>query len=69
MTAAPRSPLSSDWRDLASLGEQIVSAPSLAAQRDRIIAMASRLVEGQVDVWLRENLVPTAGCGGRISFP
>jgi len=56
MTAAPRSPLSSDWRDLASLGEQIVSAPSLAAQRDRIIAMTSRLVEGQVDVWLRESL-------------
>ena len=46
MTAAPRSPLSSDWRDLASLGEQIVGAPSLAAQRDRIIAMTSRLVDG-----------------------
>ena len=56
MTAASRSPLSSDWRDLASLGEQIVSAPSLAAQRDRIIDMTSRLVEGNVDVWLQENL-------------
>ena len=56
MTAASRPSHSSDWRDLASLGEQIVSAPSLAAQRDRIIAMTSRLVEGDVDVWLRENL-------------
>ena len=56
MSAASRSPHSSDWRDLASLGEQIVSAPSLAAQRDRIIAMTSRLVQGNVDVWLHENL-------------
>ncbi|HKY55512.1 MAG TPA: GAF domain-containing protein, partial [Anaerolineales bacterium] len=56
MTAASHSPLSSDWRDLASLGEQLVSAPSLAAQRDRIIAMTSRLVDGSVDVWLQENL-------------
>ena len=68
MTAAPRSPLSSDWRDLASLGEQIVSAPSLAAQRDRIIAMTSRLVEGDVDVWLRENLFRLPG-RRKIPFP
>ena len=69
MTAAPRSPLSSDWRDLASLGEQIVSAPSLAAQRDRIIAMTSRLVEGQVDVWLRESLFRLPGTEEESLFP
>jgi hypothetical protein len=34
MAAASRSPSSSDWREIASLGEQIISAPSLAAQRD-----------------------------------
>lgn len=58
MTAASasRSPLSLDWRDLASLGEQIAGATSLAAQRDRIIAMTSRLLEGEVDVWLHERL-------------
>jgi len=56
MTAATRSPLPSDWRDLASLGEQIVSTTSLAAQRDQIVSMTSRLMEGDVEVWLRENL-------------
>jgi hypothetical protein len=56
MTAATRSPMPSDWRDLASLGEQIVSATSLAAQRDQIISMTSHLMSGDVDVWLRENL-------------
>jgi len=69
MAAASRSPLSSDWRDLASLGEQIVSAPSLAAQRDRIIAMTSRLVEGDVDVWLHENLFRLPNIEEELLFP
>jgi len=56
MTAASRSPLLSDWRDMASFGEQIVSATSLAAQHERIIAVVSGLVEGDVEVWLQENL-------------
>jgi hypothetical protein len=56
MTAASRSPLLSDWRDMASFGEQIVSATSLAAQHDRIITVVSGFVEGDVDVWLQENL-------------
>ena len=56
MAAASGSPLLSDWRDMASFGEQIVSASSLAAQHDRIIAVVSDLVEGDVDVWLQENL-------------
>ena len=56
MSAATRSPVSSDWRDLASLGEQIASTTSFVAQRDRIIAMTSRLLEGHADVWLHESL-------------
>ena len=56
MAAVSRSPISSDWRDIASLGEQIVSATSLAEQRDHIIAMTSRLVKGDVDVWLDEKV-------------
>ena len=56
MTAASRSPLLSDWRDMASFGEQIVSASSLTAQHDRIIAVVSNLVEGDVNIWLQENL-------------
>ena len=56
--AAPlrHSPASSDWRDLASLGEQLASTTSFVAQRNRIIAMTSRLLYGNADVWLRENL-------------
>src|SRR5215510_286036 len=69
MAAASRSPLSSDWRDLASLGEQIVSAPSLAAQRDRIITMTSRLVEGDVDVWLQETLFRLPNIEEELLFP
>jgi phosphoserine phosphatase RsbU/P len=56
MTAATRSPHSSDWRELASLGEQLVSATSLATQRDRIVSVASHLLDGEVDVWLHEKL-------------
>jgi sigma-B regulation protein RsbU (phosphoserine phosphatase) len=56
VSAATRSPESSDWRALAELGEQLVGTTSLAIQRDRIIDMTRRLVAGKVDVWLHENL-------------
>ena len=56
MKADRRSPLSADWREIASLGEQIVSAPSLSIQRDIIVGVTSRLVRGDVQVWLRESL-------------
>src|SRR5512145_1598214 len=54
MSAATRS--SWDWLQLASLGEQLRSEDSLSAQRDRIAAMANRLIEGRVDVWLQEGI-------------
>ena len=56
MNTATRSPESSDWRALASLGEQLASTTSLATQRDRIITMTRRLVAAEVDVWLHESL-------------
>src|SRR5689334_9394592 len=56
MKADPRSPLSADWREIASLGEQIVSAPTLSDQRDIIVGVTSRLVKGNVYVWLREGV-------------
>jgi sigma-B regulation protein RsbU (phosphoserine phosphatase) len=67
--AASRSPLSSDWRDIASLGEQILSATSLTTQRDHIIAMTSRLVKGNVDVWLDEKVFRLPGLEGGNLFP
>ncbi len=56
MAASTRSPDALDWREIASLGEQLVNTNSLIAQRDRIISMATRLLDGRADVWLHENL-------------
>ncbi len=56
MRSTSRSPDLSDWREIASLGEQLVNTASLLEQRDRIVLMTSRMVRGQVDVWLHENL-------------
>ncbi|HET6823476.1 MAG TPA: GAF domain-containing protein [Anaerolineales bacterium] len=56
MPARSRSPRAADWRDIASLGEQIVNADSLSEQRDHIIAMTSQLIKGEIDVWLCEKV-------------
>jgi serine phosphatase RsbU (regulator of sigma subunit)/putative methionine-R-sulfoxide reductase with GAF domain len=69
MSAATRSPEASDWRALAGLGEQLVSTTSLADQRDRIINMTRRLVAGDVDVWLHENLFRLPDWNGAPIFP
>lgn len=54
MSAATRE--SWDWLQLASLGEQLRSENSLSAQRDRIISMTNRLIQGVVDVWLQQEM-------------
>ena len=69
MNAAARSPESSDWRALAGLGEQLASTTSLSAQRDRIINMTRRLVTGEVDVWLHENLFRLPDWDEEVLFP
>jgi GAF domain-containing protein len=56
MSAATGSSNPSEWRRLASLGEQLVSAASLSAQQERIIQMTRRLVDGRVDLWLDDGL-------------
>lgn len=56
MCPAARSPRSWDWRQLAGLGEQLVSASSLEAQHQHILSVTGRLVDGKVDVWLNESL-------------
>jgi hypothetical protein len=69
MKAAPRSPLSPDWHEIASLGEQIVSASSLAEQRDIIVGITSRLVRGEAHVWLHENLFHLPNISESRLFP
>jgi serine phosphatase RsbU (regulator of sigma subunit)/putative methionine-R-sulfoxide reductase with GAF domain len=56
MTAAVRSSQSSDWSDLAVLGEQLISTASLEMQQEQIVSMVSRLVRGDVQVWFQSNL-------------
>ncbi len=51
---APSGP--STWCELASLGEQLHGAASLAAQRDQIQQTAERLVGATPRVWLNESL-------------
>jgi len=69
MSAATRSPDPADWRDLASLGEQIASTTSFAAQRERIIAITSRMLGGNADVWLQENLFRLPNLNEPSLFP
>ncbi|MCC6568153.1 MAG: hypothetical protein IT315_02835, partial [Anaerolineales bacterium] len=47
---------SSEWRELARLGEQLIGETSLSIQRDRIVAVVSRLLKGEADLWLDEKL-------------
>src|SRR5512139_3601199 len=58
-----------DWRAIASLGEQLVSANSLAAQRDRITSLTVQMVRGNVDVWLHEDLFRLPGYSAPRLFP
>lgn len=67
-TRAKRSE-SRDWRQLASLGEQLVSANSLDAQRDRIISVTERLINGKIDVWLNEALFRLPDWDEKRLFP
>ncbi|MBN1304065.1 MAG: GAF domain-containing protein [Anaerolineales bacterium] len=60
---------SADWRNLTSLGEQLASTTSLTAQRDRIIKMVGRLIEGEVDIWLKESLFRLPDWGDTSLFP
>ncbi|HAV76565.1 MAG TPA: hypothetical protein DCX53_04335 [Anaerolineae bacterium] len=67
MTAV-RSPRSLDWSDLATLGEQIVGATSLATQREQIISTVSRIIKGEVEVWLQESLFHLPGMTAKTKF-
>lgn len=54
MRSKRRSPGISGWREIAGLGEQLANVTSLTTQRDRIIAIVSRILRQHVDVWLNE---------------
>ncbi len=56
MTAAGRSSGALDWQKISSLGEELVTVSSPAAQRERILAVTSSLLEGEAELWLDETL-------------
>ncbi len=58
-----------DWQQLASLGEDLRNKDSLSAQRDGIIAMTNRLLEGVVDVWLNEKVFRLPDWKEKPAFP
>ncbi|MEW6084513.1 MAG: GAF domain-containing protein [Chloroflexota bacterium] len=60
---------SSDWRELARLGELLIATTSLSAQRDHIVAAASRMFKGDVDLWLDENLFRLPDAQEETIFP
>ncbi|MBK9927912.1 MAG: GAF domain-containing protein [Anaerolineales bacterium] len=68
MLPAEQSAQALDWGDLAALGEQIVSATSLSAQRDQIHSMVSRLIKGEVSVWLQDNLFRLPNIENELDF-
>jgi sigma-B regulation protein RsbU (phosphoserine phosphatase) len=59
----------SDWRAIANLGELLINAASLKAQRDRIIGLTAQMVRGNVDVWLHEDLFRMPDWKEPRSFP
>ncbi len=58
-----------DWRQLASLGEQLRNEDSLSAQRDRLVSITNHLIEGSVDVWLNEKVFRLPDWGNQLAFP
>ena len=46
----------SNWRELLELGERLLAQPTLSAQRDTILDLATRLVGGQADLWFSDSL-------------
>ena len=69
MSPAPRSSESMYWQQIADLGEQLVSGTSLASQRDRIVSVSTGLIEGQVEVWLQENMFRLPDWDNERLFP
>ncbi|MBM3125188.1 MAG: hypothetical protein FJZ87_08950, partial [Chloroflexi bacterium] len=56
MAAATRSADGWDWRQIADLGQQLRKQGSLEAQRDHILSVTSRYIDGEVELWLEEKV-------------
>ncbi len=57
------------WRQLLKLGEQLTAAPTVTAQCELIVATATNLLRGQVDLWLAESFHRLPGLEKLPLFP
>lgn len=69
MRSKDRSPDWSGWHEIATLGGQLAGVSSLGDQRDRIVSMTSRTLQGRVDVWLNESLFRLPDWDAPRTFP
>ncbi len=69
MPNAARFSGSFDWREVASLGEQLVSTSSLIVQHDLIVSTTGRLITGKTDIWLNENIFRLPDWDAKRLFP
>ena len=57
------------WRRIILLGDELMQKESLAARRDLILETTSRLLNGQAELWLDENLFRLPGPNLTSLFP
>ena len=57
------------WRQIILLGEELMQRESLAARRDLILQTTTHLLNGQVELWLDENLFRLPGLNQTPLFP
>jgi sigma-B regulation protein RsbU (phosphoserine phosphatase) len=69
LTDQPQPTAQAGWRQFLKLGEQLMAAPTLAAQYDLIVATTAHLLKCQADLWLAEVFHHLPGLGELASFP
>ncbi len=69
MTNQPQPTDGVGWRQLLELSEQLMAAPTLAAQCDLIIATAARLLQCTAKLWLAEDFQRLPSLVELPSFP
>ncbi len=65
----PGSDEDATWRQIIQLGDGLMQKESLAAQRDLILETVTRLMHGQVELWLDEALFRLPGLNQAPLFP
>jgi sigma-B regulation protein RsbU (phosphoserine phosphatase) len=65
----PRPPDWAGWRQILELGEQLMAAPTVAAQCDLIVTTAAHLLRGEGNLWLAQAFHRLPDLEDSSSFP